>query len=101
VLASLRLLRWWQLVLSALPFLLPLSQAGYFGSENFHAAFGVVLGLVVAVGGFTVNMKVAERRWPVLAQVAAMLGVLVGCFVVIELIALILTAALPAHFFDR
>jgi hypothetical protein len=30
-----------------------------------------------------------------------MLGVVVGCFVVIELIAVILGAILPAGFFDR
>jgi hypothetical protein len=101
LLAGLRRLRWWELTLSVLPFLLALSQVGYFPGKPFHAIFGVVLGLVVGSAGFSLNIKIAQRGWGVLTEVGAMLAVLVGCFVVIELIALILVAVLPAGFFDR
>jgi hypothetical protein len=57
-------------VLSVLPFLLVLSQVGYFASKPFQATFGVVLGLVVGSGGFTLNMKIAQKRWRVLLEVA-------------------------------
>lgn len=99
--ASLRRLRWWELALALLPFLLALSQVGYFASKPFHAIFGVVLGLVAGTAAFSLNVQLAQRRWSVLPEVAAMLMVLVGCFVAIEVIALILTAVLPAGFFDR
>jgi hypothetical protein len=101
LLAGLRRLRWWELAISVLPFLLALSQVGYFASKPFHAAFGVLLGLVVGAGGFSLNIRIAHRRWGVFLEVAAMLAVLVGCFLAIELIALILGAILPAGFFDR
>ena len=101
MLTSIRRLRWWELILAVLPFLLALSQVGYFGSKPFHATFGVVFGLVVGSAGFALNMKLAQRRWGVLREVAAMLAVVVGCFVVIELISMILVAVLPTGFFDR
>jgi hypothetical protein len=101
LLAGLRRLRWWELALSVLPFLLALSQVGYFASKPFHATFGVFLGLLIGTGGFSLNMRIAQRHWGVLVEVAAMLAVLVGCFVAIELIALILGAILPTGFFDR
>ena len=101
MLASLRRMRWWELALSVLPFLLALSQVGYFASQPFHATFGVVLGLLVGGAGFSLNLKIAQRDWGALLEVAAMLAVVVGCFVVIESIAFILVAVLPAGFFDR
>lgn len=94
-------MRWWELALSVLPLLLALSQVGYFGSQPFHATFGVVLGLLVGGAGVSLNMKIAQRDWGVLREVAAMLAVVVGCFLVIEGIALVLVAILPAGFFDR
>jgi uncharacterized membrane protein len=99
--AGLRQLRWWELALAVLPFLLAVSQVGYFASKPFHATFGVVLGLVVGSAGFGLNVKLAQRRWGVALEVGAMLGVLVGCFVIVETIALVLGAVLPAGFFDR
>jgi uncharacterized protein YybS (DUF2232 family) len=101
LLASLRRLRWWELALSVLPFLLALSQVGYFASKPFHATFGVVMGLVVGTGGFGLNVMITQRRWRQLPEAGAMLAVLVGCFVVVELIAVVLGAVLPAGFFDR
>jgi hypothetical protein len=94
-------LLWWELALAVLPFLLLLSQAGYFASKPFHATFGVVLGLIVGFAGFSLNINLAQRRWGVLPKVTAMLAVLVGSFVVIETIALVLVAVLPGGFFDR
>ena len=101
LLTSLRRLRWWELILAVLPFLLALSQVGYFGSKPFHATFGVVFGLLVGSAGFILNIKIAQRRWGVVPEIAAMLAVVVGCFVAIELISMILVAVLPAGFFDR
>jgi len=98
---SLQRLRWWELVLAALPFLLAVSQVGYLASKPFHAVFGIVLGLVVGAAGFWLNIQLAHRRWRMLLEIAAMLIVLVGCFVAVEAIALILSAILPAGFFDR
>jgi hypothetical protein len=97
----LRRLRWWELALAVLPFLLAVSQLGYFATKPFHAAFGVVLGLLVGGAGFVLNVRLAQRRWGAVIKVAAMLGVVVGCFVAVESIALALGAVLPAGFFDR
>jgi hypothetical protein len=94
-------LRWWELVLAAMPFLLAVSQVGYLASKPFHAVFGIVLGLVVGTAGFWVNVQMAHKRWRALIEIAAMLVVLVVCFVAVEAIALILNAILPAGFFDR
>jgi hypothetical protein len=94
-------LRWWEFAVAALPFLLAVSQLGYLASKPFHAAFGIVLGLLVGTAGFWLNMQLAHRGWRTLLEVAAMLIVLVGCFVAVEAIALILNAVLPAGFFDR
>jgi hypothetical protein len=99
--ASLRRFRGWELTLAVLPFLLAVSQVGYFATKPFHATFGVILGLVVGSVGFALNVKFAQRRWGVLLKVGAMLAVLVGCFVAVETIALILGVVLPAGFFDR
>ena len=88
-------------MLAALPFLLAVSQVGYLASKPFHAVFGIVLGLVVGTAGFWVNVQMAHRRWRALIEIAAMLVVLVVCFVAVEAIALILNAMLPAGFFDR
>ena len=99
--ASLRRLRWWELTLAVLPFLLAVSQLGYFATKPFHATFGVVLGLLVGGAGFVLNVKLAQRRWRVVLKVAAMLAVVGGCFVAVESIALTLGAVLPAGFFDR
>jgi hypothetical protein len=55
----------------------------------------------VGGAGFSLNLKIAQRDWGALLEVAAMLAVVVGCFVVIESIAFILVAVLPAGFFDR
>jgi hypothetical protein len=98
---SLQRLRWWELVLAALPLLLAVSQVGYLANKPFHAVFGIVLGLVVGSAGFWVNIQLAHRRWRLLLEIAVMLMVLVGCFVAVEAIALILNAILPAGFFDR
>ena len=98
---SLQRLRWWELVLAALPLLLAVSQVGYLASKPFHAVFGIVLGLVVGAAGFWLNIQLAHRRWRMLLEIAAMLMVLVGCFVAVEAIALILNAILPAGFFNR
>ena len=98
---SLQRLRWWELVLAALPLLLAVSQVGYLANKPFHAVFGIVLGLVVGVAGFWLNIQLVHRRWRMLLEIAAMLMVLVGCFVAVEAIALILNAILPAGFFDR
>jgi hypothetical protein len=100
-LANLRRLRWWELVLALLPYLLAVSQLGYLASKPFHAVFGIVLGMVVGTVGFGVNLQIAHRGWGVLPKVAAMLGVLVACFVAVEAIAAILGLMLPAGFFDR
>jgi len=88
-------------VLAALPLLLAVSQVGYLASKPFHAVFGIVLGLVVGAAGFWLNIQLVHRRWRMLLEIAAMLMVLVGCFVAVEAIALILNAILPAGFFDR
>lgn len=88
-------------MLAALPLLLAVSQVGYLASKPFHAVFGIVLGLVVGFAGFWVNVHLAHRRWRALIEIAAMLVVLVVCFVAIESIALVLNASLPAGFFDR
>ena len=87
--------------MAALPFLLAVSQLGYLASKPFHAAFGIVLGLVVGTAGFWLNVQLAHRGWRTLLEIAAMLIVVVGCFVAVEAIALILNALLPAGFFDR
>jgi uncharacterized protein YybS (DUF2232 family) len=97
----LRRLRWWELALAVLPFLLALSQVGYFATKPFHATFGVVLGLLVGSAGFALNVTFAQTRWRVLLKVGAMLVVLMGCFVAVETIAVGLGAVLPAGFFDR
>lgn len=94
-------LRWWQLTLALLPFLLAVSQLGYLASKPIHAIFGIVLGLVVGTAGFWLNVRLAHRHWRVLPEVAAMVMVLLGCFVAVEAIALALNAILPAGFFDR
>ena len=78
-----------------------MSQVGYLASKPFHAVFGIVLGLVVGAAGFWLNIQLAHRRWRMRLEIAAMLMVLVGCFVAVEGIALILNAILPAGFFDR
>jgi NhaP-type Na+/H+ or K+/H+ antiporter len=94
-------LHWWEFALAALPLFLAVSQVGYLASKPFHAAFGIVLGLVVGTAGFWLNVQLAHRPWRRLLEIAAMLIVLVGCFVVVEAIAFILNAMLPAGFFDR
>jgi hypothetical protein len=94
-------LRWWELALALLPFLLAVSQLGYATSKPFHAVFGVVLGLAVGTAGFWLNLRLAHRHWRVLPEVGAMVAVFIGCFVAVEAIALILNALLPAGFFDR
>jgi hypothetical protein len=99
--ASLRRLRWWELLLALLPFLLAISQVGYLASKPFHAVFGIVLGLLVGTVGFVVNVQIAQKEWGVLPRVAGMIGVLIGCFLAVEAIATILGAILPAGFFDR
>ena len=99
--ASLRRLRWWELSLALLPFLLAISQLGYLATKPFHAVFGIVLGLLVGAVGFTVNVQIAHKERGVLPKVAAMIAVLVGCFVAVEAIAMVLGAILPAGFFDR
>lgn len=99
--ASLRRLRWWELSLALLPFLLAISQLGYLASKPFHAVFGIVLGLLVGAVGFAVNVQIAQKKWGVLPKVATMVAVLVGCFLGVEAIATILGAILPTGFFDR
>ena len=88
-------------MLAALPFLLAVSQVGYLANKPFHAVFGIVLGLVVGSAGFWVNIELAHRRWRALIDIAAMLVVLVLCFLAVEGIAWLLNAMLPAGFFDR
>jgi hypothetical protein len=99
--ASLRRLHWWELALAALPFVLAISQVGYFATKPFHATFGVILGLVVGTAGCAVNIKVAQRGWSVPLEVAAMIVVLLVCFVAVEAVALLLGVLLPVGFFDR
>lgn len=99
--AGVRRLRWWELTLAVLPFLLGVSQVGYLTTKPFHAIFGIVLGLAVGSAGFWLNVQLAQRHWRALLEVAAMLMVVVGSFVAVEAIALALNAILPAGFFDR
>lgn len=94
-------MHWWERVLVLLPFLLALSQVGYFGSKPFHALFGVALGLAIGAIAFYCNLNIARRRWRAPLEVAAMLAVPIGGFVSVVVIGLTLNAILPAGFFDR
>jgi NhaP-type Na+/H+ or K+/H+ antiporter len=101
LLSLFRRLRWWELALALLPFLLGVSQVGYLTTKPFHAIFGIVLGLAVGAVGFWLNIQLTQKQWRVLLEVAAMVAVLVACFVAVEAIALILNSILPAGYFDR
>ena len=80
-----------------LPLLLALGQLGYLRSRPIHALVGVVLGGVVGAAGVVLNLRLIHGTWSGARLALAMIGTLVLCFVVAELIGAALGAVYPAQ----
>ena len=87
----------WQVAIAFLPLLLALGQLGYLSSQPIHALVGVVIGGVVGAAGVVLNLRLVHRSWSGAKLALAMIGTLVLCFVVVELIGTILGALYPAQ----
>ena len=87
----------WQVGVAFLPLLLALGQLGYLISRPIHALVGVVLGAAAGLAGScsTSGWLAGAGQGARLALV--MIGTLVLCFVVVELIGAALGALYPAQ----
>ena len=87
----------WQLAVSLLPLLLTLGQLGYLSSRPIHALVGVVLGGIVGAAGVVLNLRLVHGTWSGARLALALIGTLVLCFVVVELIGATLGALFPVQ----